>query len=552
MRTRSETMNNRFPSIHEELMEYKKNPDRLKKFNTEFIQLLKKYRPKADYFRPLFKWIDAIDEGGNPVRIEVLNYTKLIKWMDRTGKNSDLYIPDEHRFKMIPSKEFLLLVVVALELNDHVDEILATAGYATYMKNLNEFIIFVGLKDKIGIDQIRDKLIDYGFRGDKAIDYEYNFSLEKSDSRSNFHKLLSEYCELKGLKIKNILKETGFYSKRWDASKNKYYHEAFTGVGDSPVRLTNEQVLRLFNALSLSKEEQIKLANQLIENMFLFEDEEEYLLEGIEDGLKDFLQLPTRNTGIDELKATNVSVRTTFIHENMQDVSWAALDGFIRQNIGNVRSFALFFEDVLEYERINIREFTLKTGLADSALYEYRNGLSIPEAYRLTVIASLLPRMNEYIYLTLLKKAGKFEFGEKSDSPLIMIMKSLVNGNEDNEILFGELFDVLEMIFIEEEEITKHFEELCKAYQYQCETLVRHLQGLLQDETLKSLLTIITTKKQDDTLILLSEGIASVSLECSRDALETICNILKSVYNFSDSSKLIKSILQHIDQQLEV
>ncbi len=71
-----------FSNIQKELMEYKINPNRKQKFNTEFIALLQKDRPEVKYYGSLFKIIYTKDDQGNKVKSEVLDFERLLGLMD--------------------------------------------------------------------------------------------------------------------------------------------------------------------------------------------------------------------------------------------------------------------------------------------------------------------------------------------------------------------------------------------------------------------------------------------------------------------------------------
>ena len=72
------------------------------------------------------------------------------------------------------------------------------------------------------LDEIREKLRFYGFRGDKAIDSELYYSNDHLESPKNFSILVKEYCKKKNKKSKQVMREAGLYSIRFDSTQNKY------------------------------------------------------------------------------------------------------------------------------------------------------------------------------------------------------------------------------------------------------------------------------------------------------------------------------------------
>lgn len=535
-------------------LKYFEDKERLKKFNHEFCNVLLKYQNDIQYGEPLVIQVVSQNELGDIHNRTKLNGKALQLLTGRLGYTNSYFKGKKEKFLILPRKEFLLLIIAALDLGEHTDEILATAGYTAYPKNLNEFIILVGIRNHKPLDLIQNKLLDYGYRGYKTIDDEYHFDDEKLDGGELFRDILSRYCDIKDVKIKDVMYQSGLYSVRWDVNKNSYYYEAFLGKGNQPLHFTNEQILRIMEVLKLSKVEQIEFAKELSQNHFLLEDEDDHLFDLIEANEVEYLQKPTKNVEAEKLTANEVSVHTRFINETTENITWEEMDRFIRRNFGSIRSFALFFEDVLQYEGVSISEFITRTGIGKSAFYEYIGGLALPEPYRITVLISMMSRCNEYIYLTLLKKAGKLEFGDKSDSPLIIIMQMLLQTKKNDEILFGKLFDLLEDILAQEISIGTLYEEICSAYRYQCEIIARYLSKqsiyyMLPDE-MKMILKLNSKGTQPDDLVLISEKLRYISGNINPDIRKNLYDILMNTYQFDTESKLLRLLVQN-EKQLE-
>ena len=165
------------------------------------------------------------------------------------------------------------------------------------------------------------------------------------------------------------------------------------------------------------------------------------------------------------------SVFTQQISTRMERLDWGDLDDYIGETFESIRSFAVFYEQVLRFEGYrNVLEFCRSFSLSEKSHYNYVAGITIPEQIPLTIFAFLMKCMTLHIYNTLMKKAGKISFNIEEDSAVYILATELLGIQQKSDCLFGSLFDCTEEIlrrFRAEtpgkiDELEELFAEMCK------------------------------------------------------------------------------------------
>jgi hypothetical protein len=410
--------------------------DRLELFNRRFHEIIERNNKNADYCLL----------GGGVVRLEELK-----RLTDKVGIGTlDFYRKETDpesgrvigRCVKIPSKDTLLLIGVCLELESkEMSELLRSAGYGTYIKNLKEFIIYCGLNNIVSIDEIRGKLLKYGYREQDALmNVEYG---GEKDAVRDFARNFEALCDRKGLDRRKVLEQASLISPKIGAEKNKYYLNAFYGVKAVKIRLSCGQVKRLCASLRLTKEEIVGYVDFLDDAGIISR----------EDRLRLGRSLRDDGFGITEIQATEFpqvdrqSVLTQQISTRMERLSWEDLDAYVGETFDSIRSFAIFYEQVLQYEGYkNVLEFCREFALSEKSHYNYVAGITIPEPIPLTVVSFLMKKMTLHIYNTMMKKAGKLSFNIEEDSAVFVLATEILSGKQKDECLFGRLFDCAELL----------------------------------------------------------------------------------------------------------
>ena len=366
----------------------------------------------------------------------------------------------------------MLLIGVCLELEAReMSELLRSAGYGTYIKNLKEFIIYCGLNNIVPIDQIRGKLIKYGYREQDAL-MNVAYGGEK-DAMRDFAKSFEALCDSKGLDRRKVLEQAALLSPKLGAEKNKYYLNAFYGTKAVKIRLTCGQVKRLCAALCLTREEIVDYIGDLCDGGIISK----------EDRLRLGRSLRDDGFGIAEIQETEfpqvdrLSVLTQQMSTRMERLLWEELDGYIAETFDSIRSFAIFYEQLLQYEGYkNVLEFCREFGLSEKSHYNYVAGITIPEQIPLTVIAFLMKKMTLHVYNTMMKKAGKLTFNIEEDSAVFVLATEFLSGKQTEERLFGRLFDCVELLLRRlQSESCRKIDELEELFAELCRLVARNL-----------------------------------------------------------------------------
>lgn len=343
----------------------------------------------------------------------------------------------------IPSKDMLLLIAVCLELDaDTADTLLRAAGYGNYLKNLKEFIICCGLNNIKSIDEVSRKLFQYGYREQAAL-MTVSYNSEK-DIIKKFSDYFMAICDAKGCDKKKVLEKAELVSAKLEPEINKYYYNAFYGQKSVKIVLHHEQVLRLFKALDLTATEKSEYLGFLLDLDVIHEESIKTLLESINsDADEEEGRVPSDNPP----SLDHPSVFTQYITNRLDHLHWEALDGFVQQTFGGIRSFAIFYNQLIRYEGFkNVSDFCREYELSAKSHYNYILGITLPELQSLTAFAFLFRKMTVQIYNTLLKKAGKYIFDNNEDSIIYIIAKELLSRKESGEVLFGDLYDFTEQL----------------------------------------------------------------------------------------------------------
>jgi len=458
---------------------------RLEQFNEVFHKVLRDNAKNSDY--------ELIGEDG------VVNIENLKRITDRIGTGSiDFYRKERNpltneiagRCVRIPSKDMLLLISVCLELDaDTVSSLLLSAGYSNYVKNLKEFIIYCGLNNIKSVDEISAKLFQHGYREQDALmPVAYK---DHANAMESFSAYFDALCAAKALDKKEVLERAGLISPIQDPEINQYYNSAFYGQKAVKITLRHDQAHRLFTALGLDYEEKTAYLDFLLKLGIISEDDAELLLAGVKEDISraEMMSASSKYPDIGDN-----SVFTQYLSAQLDNLRWEQLDDFIRENFGTIRSFAVFYEQLIRYEGYkNVSQFCSAFSLSAKSHYNYVAGVSLPTLSTLTATAFLFKKMTVQIYNTILKKAGKQVFDCDDDSAVYLLAKELLLAKKTEKILFGDLFDWTER-FVFYRQLSGPADDLRQLYPELCKILSRHLSAWLKlhrielgDETLKAL-----------------------------------------------------------------
>lgn len=514
------------------------NEERLRLFDQIFHQVLGENA--ANVTCPI------IDEDG------IILIENLKRITDKLGMGSlDFYRKekDEATNKLvgkcikIPSKDMLLLIAVCLELDtDAADTLLRAAGYGNYLKNLKEFIIFCGLNNIKSIDDVSSKLFQYGFREQAAL-MTVSYHSEKEIIKK-FSGYFIRLCESKAFDKKKILERSGLVSAQLDPEKNKYYYNAFYGQKSVKIVLDHTQVLRLFAALELTVGEKIEYLGFLLELDVIHEDSVKMLLDSVNAAA---YADADAYASVNPQSIDHNSVFTQYITNRMDHLYWDQLDGFIGQTFGSIRSYAVFYNQLILYEGFrNVADFCSEYELSTKSHYNYILGITLPELTTLTAISFLFRRMSIQIYNTLLKKAGKYIFDNNEDSVVYIIAKELLVNKKNGDAAFGDLYDFTEFLVATPEHHKEYlYEDLGELYLELVKIVSRNLLGYAKNSgfTIKpedqSILKTLAEKLVKPRIINYSEYFGGLFNAGGEAHISGFICILKEKLGFSDDSQLI-------------
>ena len=183
-----------------------RDEERLELFNAKFHEIIGRNSKNTD--------LSLMEDG-------VIRLEELKRLTDKVGVGTlDFYKKEQSaetgrttgRCVKFPSKDTILLIGVCLELDAReLNELLTAAGYGTYIKNLKEFIIYCGLNNIVSIDDIRRKLLKYGYREQDALmNVEYG---GEKDAMRDFGRRFEELCDKKGLDRRKVLEQAALLSR---------------------------------------------------------------------------------------------------------------------------------------------------------------------------------------------------------------------------------------------------------------------------------------------------------------------------------------------------
>jgi hypothetical protein len=518
------------------------NEERLRLFDRTFHEIVAENAENAD--------CPVIDGDGN---IHIENLKRIT---DKLGTGSlDFYRKEKDettgrttgRCIKIPSKDMLLLIAVCLELDaDAANLLLRAAGYGNYLKNLQEFIIFCGLNNIKSVDDVSGKLFQYGFREQAAL-MTVSYNSEK-DIIKRFSEYFSRLCDKKGCDKKKVLAKAGLVSAKLDPEQNKYYYNAFYGQKSVKILLDHGQVMRLFEALNLSAGERMDYLGFLLELDVVHEDSVKTLLEAVD---ADAGANADGGAAENPQSIDNNSVFTQYISSRMDYLHWDQLDGFISRTFGTIRSFAVFYSQLLRYEGFrNVADFCSEYELSAKSHYNYVLGITLPELPTLTAFSFLFRKMTVQIYNTLLKKAGKYIFDNNEDSVVYVIAKELLLRKKTGEVAFGDLYDFTEFVVATPEYNKEYlYEDLGRLYLELVKIVSRNLLAYARNSGLElepgelAVLKTLAEKPVKSPVMNYSEFFCGVFNPAGAALREGFARILRDKLGFSDESPLIDRLV---------
>jgi hypothetical protein len=532
-------MTDRYGSIGDKLMRLVSGGKRLDQFNETFHRILRENAKNSDY---------VLMSGDGVAHIENLK-----RITDRIGTGSiDFYRKERNpltnsvtgRCVSIPSKDMLLLISVCLELDaDTVSSLLVSAGYNNYVKNLKEFIIYCGLNNIRSIEEVSAKLFQHGYREQDALmSVTYK---DVSSAMASFGAYFDSLCEMKRLDKKQVLERAGLISPVLDPEINKYYNSAFYGQKTVKIVLSCAQAMSLFRALELDYEEQTAYLDFLSELDIVADDDVELLLNGF---MEDISRTNAAAAAASYPDVEDNSVFTQYLTTQLRYLPWEQLDAFILENFGTIRSFAVFYNQLIRYEGYkNISQFCSAFKLSAKSHYNYIAGISLPALSSLTATAFLFRRMSVQIYNTMLKKAGKYIFDCDDDSPVYLLAKELLLKKGKSAMAFGELYDCAEY-FVTVREFTAPDDDLRLLYMELVKILSRCLSDYLKQNGIAldgDLLKTLKAAAEQPSVA----GVVSFSGFFGRlnaagnntGALNGFKDVLREKFGFSPDSPLLKN-----------
>ncbi len=517
------------------------NEERLTLFNQTFHKVLEDNAQNVN--------CPIIDEDG------IIHIENLKRITDKLGMGSlDFYRKERvetaqritGRCIKIPSKDMLLLICVCLELDtDAAHTLLRAAGYGDYLKNLKEFIIFCGLNNIKSIDDVSSRLFQYGFREQSAL-MTVSYHSEK-DIIKKFGAYFSQLCSKKDYDKKKILERAGLVSAQLDPEKNKYYYNAFYGQKSVKIILNHTQVLKLFAALDLTISEKMEYLGFLLDLDIIHEDSIKILLDSVNaDAYAD----SGDGSATNPLSVDHNSVFTQYISNRIDHLYWDQLDGFIEQTFSSIRSFAVFYNQLILYEGFrNVADFCNEYELSTKSHYNYVLGITLPELTTLTACSFLFRKMSIQIYNTLLKKAGKYIFDNNEDSIVYIIAKEILVRKTSGAAAFGDLYDLVEYLVAASDNTQEYlYEDLGALYLELVKILSRNLLGYVKNVGFdlkpkdQAVLKALAENLVKSRVMNYSKYIGHLFEEDKSAHVNGFIELLKGKFGFSDDSALIVSL----------
>ena len=525
-----------YAEILSKLNKMNTNRERLNNFDETFHIVIQEYA-KEESILPL------VNEDGS-IQLENLK-----RKTDKLGMGTlSFYSPSADKCTLIPTKDTILLMALGLGMDiEDADRLLKSAGYGSYMKNLREFIIYIGLRYKKSIDQVSEKLIQYGYRENAAMEnVEYR---QEPSNIKDFSGYFKKICKKKGLSERKVLERAGLVSPELDADKNRYYSNAFYGTKAVQVVLDCHQVIRLFEALNLTGDEKRDYMESLKKLGVLNDDDICLMSEGIQSGIKKEQEVWHREKIAHVLEK---SVFTQYITSGMKTTVWDNMDDFITDHFGYIRNFAIFYQRLLDFEGYgSVAKFCKTFKLSDRSHYSYLDSSSVPDLSHLTALSFLMKKMTIQIYNTLLKKSGKLAYEEEEESAIYIIAKSFLLSKTGEVVMFGALYNFLESLVMDQEEnlIAVRREELSRLYFEVAKIVSRNLRSYVKeknaqaDETEFNYIEVLIKENRKELNINYSNIVSKITSRWDELKVQEFKSLLKNRLGFEEDSYLMTAIV---------
>lgn len=535
-----------YAEILHKLNKMNSNRERLKGFDETFHIVLLKYAKEETI-------LSLVKEGGS------IHLENLKRKTDKLGMGTlSFYSPSEDKCTMIPTKDTLLLMALGLGMEiEDADKLLKSAGYGSYMKNLREFIIYVGLRYKKSLDQVSEKLLQYGYRENAALE---NVEYRRKDSNiKEFSRGFKEMCQKKGLSEKKVLENAQMVSPEFEADRNRYYSSAFNGTKAVQVVLDYHQVIRLLEALMLTNDEKRDYTESLQKLRVIQDNEKRLISAWIQSGIKKEQEVWHREKIAHVMKE---SVFTHHIASGMKTTDWDRMDDFITDHFGYIRSFAIFYQRLLDFEGYGSAAKFCKTfKLSDRSHYSYLDSSSLPELSHLTALCFLMKKMTIQIYNTLLKKSGKLAYEEDEESAIYIIAKNFLQSKTEEVVLFGALYDFIEslvldqeenLVAVQREELNRLYFEVSKIVSRNLRSYVKETQAPANEQEINFIEDLVKENCKELNLNY-SEIVARVTSQWDEGKIQEFRSLLKNRLGFEEESYLMMTIgsLPEITEELD-
>ena len=523
-----------YNGIIEKLNKVPTENQRLENFDKAFHEIIKASRYCKDF--------DLLYDDGS-IKIENIK-----RATDKLGLGTlDFYSSTEGRCTSIPTKDTLMLMAVGLGLDlKDLKTLIVTSGNSIHMKSLKEFIICCGLKNDKSIDEISEKLMQYGYREQSAfMSVEYNNDKKVVVGFRSYFKTL---CRKKKLNERDVLEKARLSSPLLEPDKNKYYFNAFCGQKAVKIILDKKQTERLFAAMDLNKDEMLEYTEFLLQSEFI----EPVTARGVFNDIRQGKLINLTENIRPKYPRVDMASRGTELFANrLERLKWNEIDEFIQENFSVIRSYAIFYEGVLSANGYNnVAQFCEQFNLSSKSHYNYVAGISLPELARLTAIAFLFRKMTTQIYNTLLKKSGKFSFNDDEDSAVYIVAMELLRCKKSGEMMFGSLYDCVEKLISEDRIIDSSLNELQELFYGLADIIYRNILFYDKENKIPGVYAHSLASIELEHLTY-TDYFVSIICKWSSDSVNEILNELEEKFGFHRDSNLLESISRNIALNVE-
>jgi hypothetical protein len=231
----------------------------------------------------------------------------------------------------------------------------------------------------------------------------------------------------------------------------------------------------------------------------------------------------------------------------MDHLYWDELDSFIEQTFGSIRSFAVFYNQLILFEGFrNVADFCNEYGLSTKSHYNYVLGITLPEMTTLTAFSFLFKKMTVQIFNTLLKKAGKYIFDNNEDAVVYIIAKEILANKSGGVTAFGDLYDFAEYLVASPEYSRENlYEDLDELYLELVKIVSRNLLAYAKASKLKmkqedqSILKTLAEKLVKPRVLNYSDYFSGLFSGAGEARVRGFIKILKEKLGFSEQSQLL-------------